>query len=102
MKLLIVTCIKEHTDIVKSLFGEAGIIIFSVSETTGFKDGRPLSLSDNWFGKTGQQYESVVFFSFAEEANATHALTLVNDHNREVQSDYPLHAFILPVESSSI
>jgi hypothetical protein len=101
MKLLIVTCIKEHTQIVETLFSKVGITIFSTTETTGFKDGRPINLSDNWFGKTGEQYDSAVLFSFTDEVIATRTLSAVNEHNKETQSDYPIHAFIVPVENST-
>lgn len=102
MKLLMVTCIKEHTKNVTTLFGKAGISIFSNTETTGYKDGRPLNLSDNWFGNAGEQYDSAVLFSFTDEAKATLALSIINDHNKEMQSDYPIHAFIIPVDQFSI
>lgn len=102
MKLLIVTCIKEHIQIVETLFSKVGITIFSTTDTTGFKDGRPINLSDNWFGKNGEQYDSVVLFSFTDEGLATRTLSLVNDHNREAQSDYPIHAFIVPIENSTL
>lgn len=102
MKLLIATCIKEHIQIVATLFGKAGITIFSTTETTGFKDGHPINLSDNWFGKAGEQYDSAVLFSFTDEGIATRTLSMVNDHNRETQSDYPIHAFIIPVENSTL
>ncbi len=101
MKLLIVTCIREHTNTVTEIFKKARINIFSTTETTGQKIGQPEALSEIWFGKIGEQYDSVVLFSFTDDANATNALSIVNSKNTEMQSDYPMHAFILPVEASS-
>lgn len=102
MKLLIVTCIKEHCQIVTDILEQAQINVFSETDTTGHKDGQPINLSDNWFGKAGEQYDSSVFFSFVEDAKAAVAMSLVNNQKSEMQSDFPIHAFILQVESLSI
>ena len=100
MKLLVVTCIKEHCPIVTDILEQAQINVFSETDTTGHKDGKPINLSDNWFGKAGEQYDSSVFFSFVEDAKAAAALSLVKSRKSEMQSDFPIHAFIMPVESS--
>jgi hypothetical protein len=102
MKLLIVTCIKEHCSIVTSLLGQAQINIFSETDTTGRKNGQPINLSDNWFGKAGERYDSSVFFSFIEDDKAVLAMSLVNKQKGEMQADFPIHAFILPVDDFSI
>lgn len=102
MKLLIVTFIKEHTDIVKGLLIDADITIFSITETTGYNDGRQLNLTDNWFGKSGVEYDSAVLFSFTDEEKAMKVISIVNNQNKEMQLKYPIHAFVLPVESSTI
>jgi hypothetical protein len=102
MKLIVVTCIKEHCPIVTNILGQAQISIFSKTDTTGHKDGQPINLSDNWFGKADEQCDSSVFFSFIDDAKAAIAMSLVNNQNTDMQSEFPIHAFILPVESSSI
>lgn len=101
MKLLIVTCISEHVQIATEILKKARINIFSTNDTIGRKIVQPINLSENWFGKIGEQYDSVVLFSFTDELNAANALSLVNEKNVKMLSDYPIHAFILPVERAS-
>ncbi len=102
MKLIIITCIKEYTDKAQSIFKEAGIKNFSTTDTTGFKGGAPVHLSENWFAKSAEQFDSAALFSFTEEQKAAQALSMVNELNAASQLDYPIHAYILPVEGYSM
>ena len=101
MKLLFVTSLKEYQKTVARIVEQAGIAVFSVSETIGFKDHHTANLLDNWFSSGGDQYDSIFLFSFTEEAKAEHALKLIQDHNAENETGFPIRAFIIPVDKSS-
>ena len=49
MKLLIITCLKEYQPDVAGLLDKAKINVFSVSETTGFKEDHVTDLMGSWF-----------------------------------------------------
>ena len=102
MKLLIITSLTDDKHEVSKLLQEVGITIFSVSETTGYKrnNGQPNAL-DNWFGSKNGEFDSVVFFSFTDEIFADAALATINQRNQANKSQFPIHAFVLPVESFS-
>ena len=100
MKLLIVTSIKEYLQTVAALFDEAQIKVFSVSKTIGHKDGHTVNLLDNWFASGEEEFDSIVLFSFTEDENAVAALELVQKYNAATASEFPVRAFILPVERS--
>jgi hypothetical protein len=101
MKLLIVTSLKEHQPDVARLLAQAGITVFSASETTGFKNQGEENLLSNWFARSRDQYNSIFLFSFTTLENAEQALELIREHNRTRETGFPIRAFMLPVEKSS-
>jgi hypothetical protein len=101
MKLLVITSLKEYLPAVAALMRQAQIGVYSVSKTTGIKAAGGFDLLDDWFGSDSGDFDSLVVFSFTDEDAAGKALTLVEDYNRVNHSDFPVRAFILPVESVS-
>lgn len=101
MKLLVVTSLKEYQKKVAHILDQAGIEVFSVSETIGFKDRHTSNLLDNWFSSGNDQFDSIFLFSFTEEVKADHALELIKKYNVENNTGFPVRAFIVPVEKSS-
>lgn len=101
MKLLFVTSLKEYQKTVTDLLIKAGISVFSVTETTGFKDHHKHNLLEDWFSSGNEHFNSVFLFSFTSEASAECALELVKKYNSENQTGFPIRAFILPVDKSS-
>ena len=101
MKLLIVTCLKEYQQIVAAIFEEAQINVFSVTNTIGHKEDHTMNLLDNWFASGEEKFDSIFLFSFTDNANAVNALELIKKYNENAVSEFPVRAFILPVEQSS-
>jgi hypothetical protein len=101
MKLLVITSLKEYQKKVTHLLDQAGIDVFSVSKTIGFKDHQTPSLLDNWFSSGNEEFDSIFLFSFTEEAKAEQAIELVKQYNLENESGFPIHAFAMPVDRSS-
>ena len=101
MKLLIVTSLKEYQQTVASIFEEAQIKVFSVTNTIGHKDDHKMNLMDNWFASGDEHFDSIFLFSFTEDTNAVTALGLIKKYNENAVSEFPVRAFILPVEQSS-
>lgn len=101
MKLLIVTCLKEYQQSVAAIFEEADINVFSVTDTIGHKDGHKQNLLDNWFASGEEKFDSIFLFSLTQDGNAVNALELIKKYNETAASEFPVRAFILPVEQSS-
>lgn len=101
MKLFIVTALKEYSEMVAAIFKKTGIHIFSATDIIGFKDGTSHNLLDDWFGAGDARFDSVIFFSFTSEENADMALKQIQEYNQKQAGDFPLRAFILPVEKFS-
>jgi len=101
MKLLVVTSLKEYQKKVAHILDQAGIEVFSVSETIGFKDHQTSNMLDNWFSSGSEQFDSIFLFSFTEELKADYALELIKKYNVENNTGFPVRSFIIPVDKSS-
>jgi len=101
MKLLIITAIKEYRQMIAGILRKAEIEVFSVSETVGYKDDYKLNLVDEWFSSGDENTDSIFIFSFTNSTSAASALQMVKEYNSNHQDDFPIRAFIVPVEQTS-
>ncbi len=101
MKFLIVTCIKESRKDVFTLFKQANIKVFSMSDVIGIKDYQQHNLLEDWFASGDEQFDSQMIFSFTPEENAKKAMELINQYNEKNETGFPLRGFVLPVEAFS-
>lgn len=101
MKLLFVTCLSDFKADVMKIFHEARVKVFSVTETTGVKDEHDPDLLADWFGNKDGEYDSLILFSFTTGETASDAMTRIRQYNEEKGNQFPIRAFILPVEQAS-
>ena len=101
MKLLVITSLKDYQKNVSQILDRAGITVFSVTETIGFKDHQTHNLIDNWFSSGDEQFDSIFVFSFTEEIKSELVLKMVKKYNEENETGFPLRAFVIPIEKSS-
>lgn len=101
MKFFIVTCLKEYQDDVYRIFKKANIHVFSATDVTGFKDDQKPDLLEDWFASGDEKFDSLFIFSFTADEHAIHAMDLIKDYNKEHETDFPVRAFIVPVEKAS-
>ncbi|WP_340063205.1 hypothetical protein [Ascidiimonas aurantiaca] len=98
MKLVIVTSVEQFHDDVYSLFKKAGIEQFSGSEIEGYQNITSAIAATRWFpGKSGGA-ESSLFFSFTQDTQAQDLFTLIKQYNKNMKTNNPLRAVIVPVE----
>jgi len=98
MKLLVITCLKEYLNEVSKIFKQANINVFSTSEIVGHKNGAPLNLLEDWFASGGEEVDSMMIFTFTPAANAEHGMALIRAYNVTLKDNFPVRAFIMPVE----
>lgn len=101
MKFLIVTCLKECQEEVFKIFKLAKINVFSVTNVIGVKEHQTQNLLQDWLASGEEEFDSLFIFSFTAEENAEQAMALIKDYNEAHASDFPVRAFIVPVEKSS-
>lgn len=99
MKLLIITSVKEYQKDIATLLDKAGIAVFSVTETTGFKNHQNNPLLNDWFSHGDAQFDSLFIFSFAPTDQTERAIALIKQFNQQQASGFPVHTFVMAVES---
>jgi len=101
MKLFITTCIKENQEIVQNILNKANIVVYSSTDIVGYKNNQQPNLLEEWFAAGDEQCDSSMFFSFTTNENATQALNKIMEYNNENPNDFPIRAFVVPVEKAS-
>lgn len=101
MKIFIVTCLREYQDDVIRIFKTANINVFSATDVVGFKDNQSPNLLEEWFATGDEKFDSIMLFSFTASENAAAGIELIKDYNVNTQTNFPVRAFIVPVEKSS-
>jgi hypothetical protein len=101
MKLLVVTSLAEYADKVAQMLTDAGVTVFSRTETTGFKETHRPNLFDNWYGSSNGKYNAMFFFSFTSEESAQNMLRAISECNARQKERFPVRGFILSVESTT-
>ncbi|MES2373853.1 MAG: hypothetical protein V4557_14840 [Bacteroidota bacterium] len=102
MKLFITVCLKEYHNDVYAIFKQAKIDVFSAAEVTGFKNNQIPQLLESWFASGEEKFDSAMLFSFTSSESAERGIELVKKYNTEMKTNFPLRAFIIPVEKTSI
>lgn len=100
MKLLVVTCLKEYLNDVSKIFKQANIEVFSTMDIVGHRDGAPPNLLEDWFASGAEQFDSLMIFTFTTELNAGHGMELIKNYNVTLKENFPVRAFVVPVEKS--
>ena len=98
MKLLLVTSVEEfHSDILR-MFKEAKIRNFSESVIGGHKSNTSVLVSTNWFAAEKAGTQSNLFFSFTEDDKIDSLFQLLNEYNKNLETNNPIKAVVLPIE----
>ncbi|WP_166383443.1 hypothetical protein [Polaribacter sp. 11A2H] len=98
MKLVIVTAVEEFQKEVLKIFKKANIENFSSSDIDGHKNVPQLLKASNWFSAEKNGNESIMFFSFTEAEKIDGLFVLIEDFNKNIKTNNPLKAIVLPIE----
>ncbi|AOW22021.1 hypothetical protein [Urechidicola croceus] len=98
MKLVVVTAVEDfHKDVIK-LFKMSEIKNFSESDIDGYKIGKSVIMSSNWFGAEKSGKESVMFFSFTDEVHIDKLFEAIKVFNKNLETNNPIRAIVVPIE----
>lgn len=99
-KLLIVTVVSYYEEQVLKLFKEANIESFSGSRIKGYKDVPTIVANSSWFPSQKGGANSIMFFSFADDAKIDLFFSLAENFNKDLKTNNPIHAIVAPIERS--
>ena len=99
-KLLIVTGVSYYEEQVLKLFKEANIESFSGSHIKGYKDVPTIVANSSWFPSQKGGANSIMFFSFTDDAKIDLFFSLVEKFNKDLKTNNPIHAIVAPIERS--
>lgn len=100
MKLFIVACLKDNEVDVQQIFKKANINVFSSTDVKGFKQNDSVNLLENWFASEEETFDSMFVLSFTTSENTEKGLELIKAYNNKNDSQFPIRAFVVPVEKS--
>ncbi|WP_053977238.1 hypothetical protein [Mangrovimonas xylaniphaga] len=100
MKLVIVTAVEDFQKDVLKLFRQANIESFSSSDIDGYKNVPAVLATSSWFPGESSGNESILFFSFTEEANIDLLFKLIQEFNSNMETNNPIRAIVIPIEKS--
>lgn len=98
MKLLIVTAVEQFEKEIPKLFKKANIENFSESDISGFKNPTTMLRTASWFPSDSGGVESSLFFSFTEGANIEILFKLIEEFNKNMETNNPIKAVVVPIE----
>ena len=100
MKLLIVTAVSYYEKEVSKLFKEASIESFSGSHIKGYKDVPSIVSNSSWYPTQKSGANSIMFFSFTNDDKIDLFFSLVEEFNKNLKTNNPIHAIVAPIERS--
>ena len=98
MKLVVVTVVEEFEREILRLFKAANIESFSGSDIDGYKNPTSMVRTSSWFPSEKGGVESSLFFSFTEEANIKVLFELIKEFNKNLETNNPIKAVVVPIE----
>lgn len=101
MKLIIITANKSFETEIKKILKQAKVSVYTHNDVNGFRDNSAEAIGTNWFGSESIENESVLFFAFVEEKFVTNTKMLVDEFNRQQETDSRIHIAILNIEQSN-
>lgn len=101
MKLLITVCLKDYEDDVYDIFNSSKIGVFSTTDVTGFRNDHKSPMLEDWFASGDERFDSLMLFSFTSDENAEKGMELVQKYNKDRNNEFPVRAFIVPVDKAS-
>jgi hypothetical protein len=98
MKLVLVTAVEEFQKDVLKIFKKANIENFSSAAIDGYKNAPSLLTASNWFSAEKNGNEAIMFFSFTNKEKIDGLFNVIEEFNKNLETNNPIKAVVLPVE----
>lgn len=100
MELLIITAVQSFKEDVKNILKKSGVNVYSQMDVTGYKNLSNQLQDQNWFGTSGGEHRSVLFYAFIEEKYVEDVLNEIETLNETQETHSYVHAAVLEIKKS--
>jgi hypothetical protein len=101
MKMLLITAVESYEKDVVELLKSSHINAFSSTPIQGHVNHQDPHLEDNWFGGSGQEQRSMLFFSLVSNKHVDEVFEKIEAFNAKQESKSKIHLSILNVDKSN-
>lgn len=98
MKLVIITVVDEFQKRIIQLLKDAEIENYSESRIDGYKNPASVLESSSWFPSEMGGVKSRMFFSFNTPEKINKLCVLVEEFNRDLETNNPVKLVVVPIE----
>lgn len=98
MKLLILTAVRTFEKQVRKILETEGVLSYSYTTVTGYRDSTQDSVSRNWFATEMNKAESILFFAFVHEETSNKVFDAVEKLNTTCDLRSKVHIMVSPIE----
>ena len=96
-----ITAIQEFEKEIKVLLKKSGVVSFSYTHVTGYKDLPDAHISSNWFASDLGESPSVLFYAFVPTEQVGNVINWVDEFNDHQESQSSIHVVALDVKHAS-
>ncbi len=97
MKFLVITAIKEFEKDIKVLLKKSGVLTFSYTNVTGYKNEPDHEMQSNWFASDVGESPSVLFYAIVPEDQVESVILWIDKFNSDQQSRSTIHVVTLDI-----
>lgn len=101
MEFLIITAIQEFEKEIKALLKKSGVVSFSYTPVTGYKDQPDQQMQSNWFASEVGESPSVLFYVITEKEKTQEVIGLIDEFNSEQETASAIHIVALDIINSN-
>lgn len=98
MKLLIITAVRTFEEQVRKALESNGVLTYSYTSVTGYRDSTKDSVSRNWFATEMNKAESILFFAFVNEETSNRVFDAIEELNTTCDLRSKVHIMVIPIE----
>ena len=99
MKIIVLTAIKEFESHTKKLLRSSGILAYTLTSVSGYKNLQDSASDQNWFSAGALEQDSVLCMVFALGDQVSLLMQKVEQFNASQQFESRLHLAVLHAEA---
>jgi hypothetical protein len=100
MEMIVITAVQAYQKDIKSILKEKNVDTYSYLDVKGHKSKVSESKEDNWFASNAGEYDSTLFYAFAEAARVDEVLEAIGNFNTKQEVKSHVHAVVMDIKKS--